>query len=216
MSSMTPIGFLDLPFDIRHYLYRMVFPRPDISKGRGEWMEIVGRPNEYMNLLLVNRQIYEEGSAVIHDNSAFTISVSATMTFINSKHVANLISPFPTMACLQYIRDWQLDLQFLPPYDGRYLTVERLPHLDTPLASDQYYIREAILAASVVLWKECRHLETLKIRAPCLCNMFETATPQAIHKAIVFALEPLQLLRFRRSVKVMTVQSTVQLETGLP
>ncbi|KAL8662921.1 MAG: hypothetical protein Q9202_004343, partial [Teloschistes flavicans] len=46
--------------------------------------------------------------------------------------------------------------------------------------------------------------------------MSETATPLAIHEAIVSALEPLQLLRFKRSVKVMTVQSTAQRGIGLP
>ncbi|KAL8686851.1 MAG: hypothetical protein Q9218_006819 [Villophora microphyllina] len=219
-SPEIPFRFLDLPYDIRHHLYRTILPGPDVPKVSGQWTDVAlpGDWKDFLNLLSANHQIHSEGSHLIHHSNAFTITVSGCETnFLHSKQYACDHRPFPAMSCLRYIRDWQLDLQFHPTYarsswyygrSNREEIGQALPlHLRSVVGRDKYYIREAVLAVSAVLAKECNDLDTLIVRAPCLCCIGDWP-PQTIHKAITFALKPLQLLRFKGLVKIITAQST--------
>ncbi|KAL8861292.1 MAG: hypothetical protein Q9178_002164 [Gyalolechia marmorata] len=213
MSRSTKSTFLNLPLEIRGYLYQMVLPSRDIPMDKQQWSNITGIPNRSMGLLRVNKQISAEAQNFIYGCNSFTLTVSQESLYFYGHPPQALIDhrPFPTTPSIKSMKNWQIDIQFDPSYHSDWYGGTMLaPHLESQLAYDQYYIREGILSASVEMAK-AKELQTLKVRFPCLCGMAKKTRSlvKGVRKAVAFSLEPLQQqLRFKSSVKFIATSSS--------
>ncbi len=213
MSQSTKSTFLNLPLEIRRYLYQMLLPSQDIPMNTQQWGTITGIPNRSLGLLRVNKQISAEAQDFIYGCNGFTLTVSQESIYFHGKPRQALIDhrPFPTTPSIKYMENWQIDIQFDPSYHSEWYGGTMLaPHLGSQLAYDQYYIREGILSASVEMAKT-KELQTLKVRFPCLCGMAKKTRSlvKGVRKAVASSLEPLQQqLRFKSSVKFIATSSS--------
>lgn len=192
-------SFMALPIDIRRHLYRMVLPCQDVPMGSGDWAKMTRIPNEFMNLLLTNKQVSDEARQVLYGSSSFTIAISAHGTgFLNSVELDRVFRPFKTVPPL--IKNWQLRVGFRSPCD-----------MDT-LDHDGRWIREGLLTVSAELAK-VPDLRTLKVSIPCLCGLYDydEVSTDDVYKALAFSLEPLQQLRFQGGVRFIA-----RVSTGVP
>lgn len=161
-----------------------------------------------MSLLLVNQQISAEARELLYGGSSFTVSISDNYaSFLQHRQFLKDFKPFMSTHSINYIKNWQFDLQFDASYDDYSGVATMLaPHLRSPLDDDRYYIREGLLAVSAVLARKSTDLQTLKIRVPCLCKKLEGIPDRRVRNAITFSLEPLKLLRFNGSVTMIAAQ----------
>lgn len=100
-------SFMNLPLEIRPYFYRMTLPSQDLSMRSSNCAAIHGTPNEFMNLLLVNRQISDEARQVLYGGNSFTVAVSGDEArFPGLRSQPKLFRPFlaKPMPSLEYIR----------------------------------------------------------------------------------------------------------------
>ncbi|KAL8934406.1 MAG: hypothetical protein Q9216_005930 [Gyalolechia sp. 2 TL-2023] len=203
--------FMELPLELRRQIYSLILPSQDVPRRSGRWADIVGIPNNCMNLLLANRQISEEARTVFYGLNSFTMSIS--------RYVASLLGRQQTLTSpsLAYIKNWQLCF-----------------HSDM----DRYeygHMRDALLQACAALAK-VPDLQTLKISIPCFCwyidrdsflrfgyrnddaghqdgcrcieNEGEDACCcidlEGIHEGVVCTLASLNQLRFKNGFQVIT------------
>ena len=71
MPQSTKSTLLNLPLEIRRYLYEMVLPSRDIPMNAQQWGTITGIPNSSMGLLRVNKQISAEAQDFIYGCNSF-------------------------------------------------------------------------------------------------------------------------------------------------
>ena len=201
-ASHPTLSLLGLPLEIRRKIYQLVLPCQNVPPQSASWSTIVGIPNPWMSLLLVNQQISGEAREVLYGDNAFTVAISTDeISFLRRSEIMKFFRPFKATHSICYIKNWQLDLQFDRSYDGDNHARSMLaPHLGSSLANDRYFIGEGLLGVSAVLAEQCTDLQTLNVRVPCLCHK-EASTPIAeVQDAVTESLEPLKMLRFRGTV----------------
>ncbi|KAI4182386.1 MAG: hypothetical protein LQ346_006598 [Caloplaca aetnensis] len=180
--TATGSTFLRLPLEIRQQIYHLALPSQDVPLRSRNWANIIGTPNQSMNLLTVNKQVFDEARQILYGSTAFSIIISPTATkFLRSVEDSVWFRPLPPMPSIRCIKNWQIGLQ-LPGS----LRSWRVP-----------YVQEGILAASAEL-SQIPNLQTLKISFPCLCGQDEDLPVEAvdiIHRRMNNILRPLRHLR---------------------
>ncbi|KAL8769228.1 MAG: hypothetical protein Q9209_004729 [Squamulea sp. 1 TL-2023] len=190
--------FMSLPLELRRQVYGLVLPQQDIAKSSSLWANIVGTPNEFMNLLLVNKQISDEARSVLYGLNRFTMLITPSNTLFLGSFSKVDFEPSPTTLSLPYFKHWQMSLW---------------PELE----ENNALIRDAILTACCEIAK-IPNLQTLTLSIPCLCHHFEFAALkrysqtsrlrhggdiEAIHDNYVCTLAPLNQLRFKGNVQII-------------
>lgn len=200
--------FMKLPLELRRNIYNMVLPSQDVPIRSPEWANMIGTPNKFMNLLLVNRQISEEARSVLYGLNTFTITIVGGATFVEGSW--NTLEPqsLETTPSLRYIKNWQLRF----PLD-----------IHPECGEENTQIRAAILSTCAEL-ATIPDLQSLKILIPCLCEYAHRyrcsrcrnlkagngATCRCIdiediHEDIVYSLAPLNHLRFKHDVQFISM-----------
>lgn len=179
--------FMRLPLELRRHFYGLVLPQQDVQRSSGQWANIVRTPNEFMNLLLVNKQIHDEAQRVLYGLNSFTWIVEADWHFTTTRAARGY----------SHIKHWQLVLR---PEPERELE----PHF-----------RDGVLTSCAEIAKT-PDLQTLKLVIPCLCQHVERhrhcsvgaggrqcINVEDMHNFFVHGLAPLDQLRFKRDVQII-------------
>ncbi|KAL8922280.1 MAG: hypothetical protein Q9208_005250 [Pyrenodesmia sp. 3 TL-2023] len=201
--STARFAFLRLPLEIRQEIYRIALPSQDIPVRSRSWADLVGTPNDSMNLLRVNRQVSDEAREVLYGSTSLTVVISANVTrFLHLVEQASWLRPLPSTPSIRYMKHWQIRLGFA----------------SFPLEWSEQYIDEGLLDTSVELSK-VPGLQTLKISFPCLCEQYSNPSADAldaIHQRMFKALEPLRRLRVRGKVTFIAACPRRPCDDGLP
>ena len=217
ISSHPTLCLLGLPLEIRRKIYQLVLPCQNAPPQSASWSTIVGIPNAWMSLLLVNQQISGEAREVLYGDNAFTVAVSTDqISFLHHSEIMKFFRPFKATHSICYIKNWQFDLQFDRSYDGDNCEYSMLaPHLGSSLADDRYYIGEGLLGVSAVLAEQCTDLQTLKVRVPCLCRKDGSTPVAGVQDAVTESLEPLKMLRFKGTVTFIAAPREEEKNVGI-
>ncbi|KAI4224740.1 MAG: hypothetical protein L6R40_008422 [Gallowayella cf. fulva] len=196
------LTFMDLPLEIRRHLYEMVLPQQDVPKRSKEWATIVGNETsfEFMDILLVNKQVSDEARSLLYGTNRFTIVISAHRTLFLGSSAPTEFHPFPTSPSLPYIKNWQIAL-WPETHD-----------------EDGAWFSDAVLSACAEI-AMTPDLQTLRLAIPCLCSYLESdhrkmdgecncqldfERIEDIHTAFIHSLAPFNLLRFKGDVQLLT------------
>ncbi|KAL8789304.1 MAG: hypothetical protein Q9213_001227 [Squamulea squamosa] len=197
--------FMNLPLELRRQVYGLALPQQDIAKPSSHWANIVGTPNEFMNLLLVNKQISDEARNVLYGLNRFTMLITSSNTlFLGSFSKVNFV-PFPTTPSLPFIKHWQMSLwPEFEDHDSRF--------------------RDGLLSACCEMAR-IPDLQTLTLVIPCLCHDYEYVRfcgcfqkyglchcldIDDVHDNYVCTLAPLNQLRFKRNVQIVATAEVLQ------
>ncbi|KAL9629415.1 MAG: hypothetical protein Q9204_005286 [Flavoplaca sp. TL-2023a] len=211
--------FMDLPLEIRREIYSLVLPQQTPQSRSNGWATMDGIPNEFMNLLAVNKQVSDEARSVLYGLNTFTIVISQFRMLLPGSFTELEFLPFPTRPSLPFIKNWQIAL---------WPTYRRIA--DRPDAR----FRDAVFSACSEIAKT-RDLQTLTLTIPCLCENFQPRTigryarynkthsydgpeeVEDIHDAMINYLAPFNQLRFKGKVEIITAaKPTEQLWSGEP
>ncbi|KAL8799502.1 MAG: hypothetical protein Q9182_005840 [Xanthomendoza sp. 2 TL-2023] len=202
--------FLDLPLDLRRYFYELVLPQQDVTMSSSRWASIHcrGRPNQFMNLLLANKKVCDEGRSVLYGANRFTIIISGSNThFLRSSESVDFQTFPKSPSPLPHIKNWQLALW--PFFNARY--------------GEDIRFHDAVLSVCAAIAKT-PNLQNLKLTIPCLCEYFEEidACPcsepdiqcrcvdiEDIHSKLTRNLAPLNLLRFNGEAQIVATPKPV-------
>ena len=185
--------FLRLPLEIRRHLYRLVLPGQDVSLQSGQWANMRRHDaNEYMNLLVANKQILEEAQDVLYGTNSFTMIIGPRDIWRLGSFSTELYPFMRQIFPLRHTKHWQLHLQTEDYYDE----------------IKDLVLKEILLIAATVLSKIPKLL-TLKISIPCLCDGYGSwHDPEDVHDNFVNILSPLNHLRFIGDVQLIAVPHT--------
>ncbi|KAI4169694.1 MAG: hypothetical protein LQ343_005516 [Gyalolechia ehrenbergii] len=188
--------FMRLPPELRRHFYTIVLPQQDKPIRTSDWTDIIGLPNPFMGLLLVNKQIFNEARTVLFGLNTFTAVVSRHGTsFVHS--APQDVHTYPILLPLSFtlIKNWQLSLGF-----GR-VCRGYLYHGEHILADEVLNIAVQIATIPV--------LETLKVSVPCLCHKCHCLQQEDMHKITMNILKPLKQLRAKGEVRFIATSSRV-------
>ena len=211
MALQHPFRILDLPLEIRCQVYRLALPSQNTPRRSSSVAS-----SYCFSLLLANRQICAEAHEFLYGRDPFTVAISADRTYFLHRHdIVVDFRPFKPIMPMRYIKNWHFDLQFNPSYnsyDG--YSTARAPHLGSSLGNDQYYIREGLLGISAALAEQDTDLQTLSIRIPCLCGKAKEVPDDRARFAVIWSIEPLELLKFKSSVTLIATRGEEEGATG--
>ncbi|KAI4281667.1 MAG: hypothetical protein L6R38_003510 [Xanthoria sp. 2 TBL-2021] len=203
-QAVPKFPLMKLPLELRRNIYSLVLPKEEKSRSSG-WANIVGTPNEFMNLLLVNKQVSEEARSVLYGLNTFTMVISEARTLLLGSYDTHDFLPLPTKPSLPFIENWQIALW-----------PSHMRMVDRPDAR----FHDAVFSACSELAKT-PDLKTLKLSIPCLCEHFENSLiscscPRVngrchcdrqeiedIHDAFINILVPFNQLRFKGKVQIV-------------
>ncbi|KAI4276447.1 MAG: hypothetical protein LQ337_002497 [Flavoplaca oasis] len=204
-AEQPKFPFMDLPLEIRREVYSLILPQQTPQSCSNGWATMDGIPNEFMNLLLINKQISDEARSVLYGLNTFTIVISQFRMSLPGSFTELEFLPFPTKPSLPFIKNWQIALW--PTY--KRMTNRR-----------DACFRDAVFSACSEIAKT-RGLQTLTLSIPCLCENFHPAgvrilrcnkrccrsAPEVIediHGAMINYLAPFNQLRFKGKVEIIT------------
>ena len=199
-SRQTAFPFVRLPPELRDYVYKLALPHQELPNSG--WATMTGTPNEFMNLLLANKQISAEVRKVLYGLNPFTMVISTYRSSLlgSFDEVSWNIKPIQAPPSLSYIKNWQLALWPEPRLFG-----------SNGYGYGDFFEKDAIPSICSEIAK-IDNLQTLKLSVPCLCHLlapqpfedFELEDIDDVHDSLVDLLLPLNQLRFAGHVQIMT------------
>ncbi|KAL8836984.1 MAG: hypothetical protein Q9176_005985 [Flavoplaca citrina] len=102
--------FMDLPLEIRREIYSLVLPEQTPGSRSNGWATMDGLPNDFMNLLAVNKQVSDEARSVLYELNTFTIVISDTNSLVLGYLDKVSFKPMQSPPSLPYIKNWQIAL----------------------------------------------------------------------------------------------------------
>ncbi|KAI4096069.1 MAG: hypothetical protein LQ339_007085 [Xanthoria mediterranea] len=200
--------FMKLLPELRREIYSLVLPQQDSQSRSSGWLTMDETPNDFMNLLLVNKQVSEEARSVLYGVNTFTMVISEEQTLLLGSFTKNDFLPLPTKPSLPFIKNWQIAL-----WPGHYFLWD-----GSDLLGARH--RDAVLSACSEIAKS-PELQRLKLSIPCLCNrstfrMCQCSEPDGdecyclneedigdLHDVILNGLIPFNQLRFKGKVELV-------------
>lgn len=150
--------FMKLLPELRCEIYSLVLPQQDSQSRSSGWLTMDETPNDFMNLLLVNKQISDEARSVLYGVNTFTMVISEYQTFfLGSFTGQQQFLPFLTKPSLPFIKNWQIALWPNEHHTGDDIN-EPGPHF-----------HDTVFSACSEIAKT-QDLQKLKLSIPCLCN----------------------------------------------
>ncbi|KAL8896250.1 MAG: hypothetical protein Q9192_003186 [Flavoplaca navasiana] len=202
-AKQPKFPFMDLPLEIRREIYSLVLPEQTPGSRSNGWATMDGLPNEFMNLMLVNKQVSDEAQSVLYGLNTFTMVISDTNSLILGYLDKVSFQPLQSPPSLPYIKNWQIALW------------PEIQDLMCP-ELEQFAFSDAVLSACFNLAK-IPGLQTLMIAIPCLCEWFaeelvcdctngrcKRPSIEDIHDEFIAILTPLNHLRFKGKVEIVT------------
>ncbi|KAL8879874.1 MAG: hypothetical protein Q9198_002598, partial [Flavoplaca austrocitrina] len=202
-AKQPKFPFMDLPLEIRREIYSMVLPEQTPGSRSNGWATMDGLPNEFMNLLAVNKQVSDEARSVLYELHIITMVISDTNSLLLGYLDKVSFKPMQSPPSLPYIKNWQIAL---------WPEIQDLMYPEF----EQFAFSDVVLSACFNLAK-ISGLQTLKIAIPCLCDWFaeellcvctsgrcKHPSIEDIHDEFSAILTPLNHLRFSRSVQIVT------------
>ena len=196
-EETSPLHFdlLRAPLEIRCLIYSFALPQQDVPARSPNWATELNLPNDSMNLLLANKQIYQEAHELLYSSKSFTAIFDYRSLLDSGDGYLPITCPsdradFPP---IQYVRHLQLDFTFLTDPSHR-----------SWFSDENDYIREGarLLAESM---SKNKKLETLKVKLACLCLHSERARIDENMDAIQWFLQPLRRLQISGKITVIIV-----------
>ncbi|KAL8881470.1 MAG: hypothetical protein Q9198_001340 [Flavoplaca austrocitrina] len=208
-AEQPEFPFMDLPLKIRREIYSLVLPQQTPQSRSNGWATMDGLPNEFMNLLAVNKQVSDEARGVLYELNIFTMVISDTNSLVLGYLDKVSFKPMQSPPSLPYIKNWQIAL-WPEIQDLMYPEIE------------QSAFSDAVISACFNLAKS-PGLQTLKIAIPCLCEWFaeelvcdctngrcKRPSIEDIHDEFIAILTPFNHLRFTGKVKIATTPKPPQ------
>lgn len=185
IESMFP--FMGLPFDVRRQFYIIILPQPgNPDPLAGDWVNMVGLPNPFMNLLLANKQVNEEARMVLYGLNTFTTVICPTgRLLLRSKPEGIFPNPVVLPPAFTFIKGLQLSISY-----GNISLAHDEPCRIT-LNHNGWVVRDEIQNLASTIAKSTS-LKNLKVSVPCLCRKCSCNDSDQVSKVITESLQPLR------------------------
>ncbi|KAI4220047.1 MAG: hypothetical protein LQ349_008186 [Xanthoria aureola] len=156
-AEQPKFPFMKLLPELRREIYSLVLPQQDVQSRSSGWLTMDETPNDFMNLLLVNKQVSEEARSVLYGVNTFTMVISEYQTFFLGSFTEQQFLPFLTKPSLPFIKNWQIALW----------PNER--HMGDQMNWPGPCFHDTVLSACSEIAKT-QALQKLKLSIPCLCK----------------------------------------------
>ncbi|KAL8848273.1 MAG: hypothetical protein Q9221_006711 [Calogaya cf. arnoldii] len=199
--------FLKLPLELRCEVYKLVLPeQQDSQSSSSAWATMTGTPNEFMNLLVADKQISNEAREVLYGLNTFSLIISGESLLFLGSRSEHQFFPIPNKPSISFIRNWQIALW---------------PYSDGMIESPGPEYDDAVLSICSEIVKS-PELQTLKLRIPCLCQHLQERSYicrcsqeggpchckieeiDEVHDTMIRMLAPFNQLRFKERVQIVT------------
>ncbi|KAL8709358.1 MAG: hypothetical protein Q9220_005951 [cf. Caloplaca sp. 1 TL-2023] len=202
VHDVSKTSFMILPPEIRLKIYCNLLP-PVYESIPGPFLcpTELTLPQDFKTLFQLNRTISDEARELFCSRTSFTINIRPkSIQFLNLRKESAL-PDFPTSPLMSYIKNWQLTIGFKNDQPDRWTGCVHSNDDSCYCCVERYYLEQRVLVTVNEL-ATIENLQSLKVFFPCLCNQVPWNRTNTLHifKMIIYALEPLNQLRFRSHV----------------
>ncbi|KAL8668465.1 MAG: hypothetical protein Q9168_006901 [Polycauliona sp. 1 TL-2023] len=203
IGKQPKFPFMKLLPELRNEIYSLVLPKRITQSNSGGWVSMDDTPNEFMNLLLVNKQVSDEARTVLYGHNTFTMVATKHRTLLLGSLIEHNFLPFPTKPSISFIKNWQIALW---------------PNYRNLRGKSAARFCDAVLSACSQIAK-AHELQTLTLSIPCVCEHLREMRGQCncprgrcqcdsqeigeIHENMVALLAPFNQLRFKGKVQIV-------------